>query len=398
MRPNQVNGKLIRHSWTEDERIVICLLRHAYDHTWAECLTIWNNLYSRVLRREGFPSTGLPLSTLIGQVADLKGRRAGTKSAWDRVTALEPSQARKSFAYHIKQIEGAAKSVNVYLKPRSDVSVSVTGKPAIPLQPTRPSTPVIDSSPPTAHIDEWEISSSEDEAATQTSPCARRQQRLNASLIRSYTLGAAKATANPRQTTHPRTTKSVTSGPTTTTDSNDRLSPRLRLPPSQDSRSLSRAPTLLFRAFLEGHGFKSRRILDKPGSKAPPPPPFRSETFREEVDSHLRDYTRGNGDFPVLSPFISLAQNPLNALKRVKQPGLPLSFAVFYYKDIMEDGIQRYGSKYLPYPYLVPAIVTEHELDDLPGNYSGSGEVSFPLPKKFLCTANWTSVALLGVN
>jgi hypothetical protein len=389
MKPNQVNGKHIRHMWSDEERLVIALLRHVYDLSWDECMSIWNHLYSRVLQREGFPASGMPKSTMQIQVGDLKGRHAG-KTSWNSVMRLEPSQAHTSFAKYIKKIEAAAKLAKVHLKPKSNVSISAAGRQTVP----SPKTPVMPSSRPTARIDEWELSSSEDEGPTQSSPCIQRQVRLNASLIRSYTYDKTKAlpTENGRG---PR--DATTAGPTlSTTNSSARLSPRLRLPQNPDSRSLSRAPTLLFRAFLEGHGFKSRRVLDQPGSKAPPPPSFRSKTFRKEVHPHLRDYTRGNGDFPVLSPFISLAQNPFNALNRVKQPGLPLSFAIFFFKDIVEDGVERYGPEHLPYPYLVPAVVTEHDLDDLPGNYRGIGEVRISL--RLLEHDRPSLVALLGLH
>ena len=31
----------------------------------------------------------------------------------------------------------------------------------------------------------------------------------------------------------------------------------------------------------------------------------------------------------------------------------------------------------MPYPYLLPAIYSTHDINDLPGKYTGTGEVSF---------------------
>jgi hypothetical protein len=374
MRQNHpVNGRIVRHQWVDAERVSIALLRHAYELSWDNSTKIWNLLYQNVLDREGFPGTGMLSQTLQGQVGDLKGRRAGT-TGWDKVVALTPSQARQQYASLVTSITEAARRAHIRLTPRSDPSISAISEPQ---QAPRPK--VTTSSQITANIDEWDISSSSDDEAVHKSPCVQRQERLNASLIRSYTFSTTNAFSDPKNQAMQDATVARPGNPTT--NSETRLPPRLRLPYNPNSRSLSGAPTLLFRAFLEGHGFRSRRVLDNPGSKAPPPPPFSSEMFREEVDAHLRHYDRWDHSSKMkLSPFISLAQNPLNALNRVPKNSLQLSFAVFLYEDIVKDGEERYGPLCQPYPYLVPNIVTEHEIDDLPGGYVGNGEISqFPL-------------------
>lgn len=364
MRQNHhVNGREIRHRWTDGERLTIALLRHLYDNSWDHCMNIWNDLHKQPLAREGFPASGLPLSTMQSQVAHLRRSRA---TSWDVVAGLTISQAWNRFAKQRNTIEKAAGRLNIRLK----VRVQSLAPGTVALTTVAPAAQYVQgavvqpsdrTSIITAHAHDWEDSSSESDGHDRKSPCLRR---LNASLIRSYAFDATDpSVARAEQTTAP------TSISTSMTDPDQRLPPRLRLNLSGAPNSPSGAPTLLFRAFLPGHGFKARKFLDNPGERVPPPPPFQSETFRERVGPHLRE----NASY--LSPFISLAQNPLNALKRITKSGLPLSFAIFYFQDVMDDGIARYGDLCQPYPYLCPKIVGEHDLDDLPGHYNGAGEV-----------------------
>ena len=81
-----------------------------------------------------------------------------------------------------------------------------------------------------------------------------------------------------------------------------------------------------------------------------------------------------------MSPFVSLAENPVRALKRISESQLPLALAMFYTPEITADALARYGKLCMPTPYLVPTIVSTHELERLPGGYNGRGEVGhYPL-------------------
>ena len=75
-----------------------------------------------------------------------------------------------------------------------------------------------------------------------------------------------------------------------------------------------------------------------------------------------------------------MAENPSRALKGIAKSSDTLSFAMFASQDIVADATARYGTLCLLYPYLVPTICTAHEINDLPGNYFGFGEVGHEPP------------------
>ena len=380
-----VNGKLLRHKWTEEDRIVLALLFRFYSNTDDDRLRIWNHIHKEVLASEGYPDSGYGLQPMLTQVDWMKRGGAGSQ-IWKSVREVPLHRARQAFSTHKDVIEEAAQQLRIQLKlrlgtPQQEVAPVKQAPANKPMPPkafsTRSSQHIA-----TARADEWSSSSDEDDE-DQNSPCARRhmtlnpsfqrQKTLNATLIRSFAFDAGSqdlsaAEHSPKSGNRQQTDDYLNIG-----RPQDR--PRL-VAKNLSSPGTPRQPTLLFRAFLPGHGFKARKFLAE-NKRAPPPPPMASETFLEMVDPHLRQYLPENATY--LSPFISLTESPGRALKFVHKKQLPHSLAVFEANAISKDGKDRYGDVCIPYPYLVPGICKTHEIDDLPGKYVGNGEVSWPL-------------------
>lgn len=133
-----------------------------------------------------------------------------------------------------------------------------------------------------------------------------------------------------------------------------------------------RHPPVLFRATPEIAAFRSRRYHD-PAVAIPAPPVFGTKEFKDIVWPHLerdRSYER--------SPFISLAQNPHNALRRVElarseEIDQKMFLVIFGFDDLLQDGVNQFGAR--AGPYLVRSLFTAQEISDLPDGYKGTGEV-----------------------
>ena len=359
-----VNGKHIRHKWTTDDRIILALLYKLYDNSDGHRLAMFNEINKGELAAEGFPSTGYPHNGMIKQKYDLE--RAGVGSdVWTNVKSMSASQARRNFMTHINSIEEAARDLQIRLRLRvgSPAEAFLQAKNSTSLKDT---TGKVSASKPArplavAHPDDWEQSSSDDEDNYQDSPCPRPKKTFNTELIRSFAYDVNRTTHGPQaEDLTERTGRPIER-------------PLLRL---KDDNNLS-FPALLFRACLPAHGFRARKFLLNI-NKVPPPPPFASETFGEMVDPHLRQYRGEHANY--LSPFLSLAENPVRALKRIAESQLPLALAIFHTPEITADALARYGKLYMPIPYLVPTIVSTHDLERLPGGYNGRGEVINSVP------------------
>jgi hypothetical protein len=367
---DHVNGRLLRHKWNDDDRVLLTLMFRLYKNSHDQLLQIWNYLHRDTLLAEGFPPTGFPLQAMRSQISEMKRGGVGS-SAWRSVMDISLSEARRSFSAHKISIEEAAQLLQIRLRPKlatSEGQGSILKKPKIK--------GTVKNIVATADADEWDSSSSSSGEDEEESPCERSKtnkmihRTVNTSVIRSFAYNRnAEMSPRVQQVTGRARLRDEVEiqeigrplGP-----------PMLRIRDPTHPNSPRRVTALLFRAFLAGHGFRARKFLTN-SNKVPPPPPMASEAFLEKVEPHLRQYLGQNATYP--SPFLSLAENPVNALKRISKSQLPLSFAIFYSPEVTADARARYGDLCLPYPYLTTSICSIHDIDDLPGGYSGTGEV-----------------------
>ena len=357
-----IHGRQLRHQWTDYDKTVLALLHLFYDNSDDEYRKIWSHLVSDILTLEGFPLDGYSLSAFSSQLWRLE-KNEDVSEAWNNILGTPLPYARKLYTKIKDRIEHAAQDLQIQLHLRVEIATPRVATTA--LNETRRKRPLS-----VAHIDDWsESSEDEDEDLPQLT---KQNTKLNASRIQSFAFDPNAMASTPQ------TKPSVTRREVHESEHSGRPKekPLLRLQDLSDPTTPRRSPALLFRTFQTSHGFLARRFLAST-KKVPPPPPLASETFREQVDPHLRQYLGQRAIY--MSPFLSLAENPVRALKRISkaEAELPLSFAIFHTPEITEDALARYGKLCLPYPYLVPAICASHELDDLPGNYSGSGEVRY---------------------
>lgn len=149
--------------------------------------------------------------------------------------------------------------------------------------------------------------------------------------------------------------------------------PILRINTDSHGNTTRLHPLLLFRAAPTITSFQSRRFTN-PATIIPSPPTFASPDFEHIVRPHLqrcKKYKR--------TPFISLAQNPRNALRRVEtvrseESDKKMFLAIFAFNDVQADAEAQFGKD--TGPYLVRSLFTAEEVSDLPDGYKGTGEVS----------------------
>ena len=259
----------------------------------------------------GSQTWGYTLPAMLKQIESMKKGGLGSE-IWKSVREVPLSKARISFAVHKEAIEDAAQTLRIQLKLRLAPRVEKRHllQRSAAMKNTEPENVISQSTQhmATAQVADWTSSSDEDEE-DRDSPCVQRkktikpdgrsQKTLNATLLRFFRFepeaqaaaGKARgASANNRQQIDDHFN---------TGRPQDR--PRLVFRDPSDPES-PRQPTLLFRAFLPGHGFRARKFLAN-NKVAPPPPPMASETFLEKVEPHLRDYLPKNATY--LSPYIS---------------------------------------------------------------------------------------------
>ena len=327
--------------------------------------------------------------SLKSQLHDLT--HGGTGSAvWNSVALVKLADARRTFSREKETIENSAQQLRIVLKLRLGTSpaeiVSTENARAKSKARLKSITSErVHRTRPTAKADDWDMSSSSssseesDDGFGDESPCVERKRVLNTAKTPSANF--IRYAFKPSLSVSPDRRPSISQQPRQTVENYFGLG-RPQVRPSLVSRNLyspgtPRQPTLLFRAFSPAHNFKSRKFLES-HQRPPPPPPMSSETFLEMVYPHLKEYLPEDARYP--SPFISLSESPRRALefviKSVQKEKIPRSMAIFETMAIAGDGYDRYGGSCMPYPYLVPAICRTHNIDDLPGKYTGTGEVS----------------------
>jgi hypothetical protein len=343
-------------------------MKHVHGATLDQILQIFNLVNKRTLHFEKFPSSKFPRPAMVGQIASMKGGGAGSRP-YRAIMKMNFEKVRRIYADDIEVIESAARTLQIPL--RRVLEKEFNGQSAQR------------HSFATAHQNEW-MTESESESASEEegmplkspAPLNEPQSQKKAtsmrllsefSQIHRFRYQAKSSQATVRSSTDKHNQQNQVS--------QYFLTPRKLVLKEHGS---PRAPSLLFRAFNTSHGLVSRRVLNT-GKPLGAPPPMDSRVFRDLADPHLRFYTRyHSGEFPPgdeLSPFISLTSSPMRVHRLIlKDP--TLSLALLSTSEVKADALRRYGDNCLPYPWLVPSIVKAHQINDLPGSYTGLDEVS----------------------
>ena len=334
---SSINQRPVRYKWSDEEKTLIALLvrrypdrlskdRRASRQANARILSIWNHVNKHEFLGDGFSfGTHLKSRLLHTQINEM--HRGGTGSTlWQRVMRCSAAQIQDVYSIQSAIVDAAERELAI----------------------KRPFTA------PTARSDEWSDSEGDEQLESLLYDDKAENEPSN------YDTKANELTVHPRQVS---------------TDHED-MTELLRRPLSRPflrqahtiGKYTVRCPVLLFRGFEPTHGLKARRFADMI-SPIPAPPQFSSIEYRAEVHPHLER------TIPYSSPFLSLAQNPINALKWVGCEDRDL--AILLLQDVGEDALARYGDVGAAYPYLANSIIRQHDLNDLPGRYVGRGEVSY---------------------
>ncbi|KAH8700896.1 hypothetical protein BGW36DRAFT_425699 [Talaromyces proteolyticus] len=135
------------HSWTQEERFLLCCMRRFFDLHHGEVTKIFNEIYRIKISAEGFPPDGLKKSTLVIQWEDL-GRKL--HHDWRVVhEQVSFSEGPSRFSHLFEKIRESARRCHIGLVARArDLDVSrfqvkverrrQLQKPAHPVQPPPP--------------------------------------------------------------------------------------------------------------------------------------------------------------------------------------------------------------------------------------------------------------------
>ncbi|KAK5101472.1 hypothetical protein LTR24_000528 [Lithohypha guttulata] len=334
----QPRRRPVHRPWTKKNRIVLCLLKRSYERKYIA--PIWSHIYRREITAEGF-TNGIPPTTLDAQYQEMKGGGTGYE-IYTHINNATQSLIEREYGAYLQKIRRAIQDLNLDVAFRT----SKLGRPKKSQNPQqRPtkrravSIPVTVASEPVSAAGEF----------TNIRP-----------ELQGFIHHSSPYFADSRST-------------------KDRLEERVKapVPPilkiSTDSYGNTTRihPLLLFRATPTITSFCSRGYPN-PATIIPSPPTFASPEFRQIVWPHLqrcRKYER--------SPFISLAQNPRNALRRVEiarseESDKKMFLVIFAFNDVQADAEAQFGKD--TGPYLVPSLFTATDVSDLPDGYTGVGE------------------------
>lgn len=377
----------VRHTWSEDDRILLCLLCRFYENQKSSLFQIWNAINRTTLLLEGFIDGTIANTALHGQGAEMK--RTGHR-VYNSVMNATLSELRQQYTPQKNIIEETAQALGITLKLRVE-------PPSVPQQPQVES--MISQAEPYTRED-W--SPSTVPSAEPSKPIAFKKHDMNldrqlikqfvyqplargiddpvdavympAPPMEDYSIAALVAAGCELPSTQPKLEVVVPSLPQVINEDSpyktnrDQYGRYIRSPPLMYSQydsvgtgNTRRHPTMLFRAFEPAHNFKARRFVSAPVTT---PPAFLSDDFRTEVEPHL------NKDETFLSPFISTTESSHNALRLAKRSSGTRGFAVFHYDEVYSMRSKKNSAG----PWLVPTICKKHLLE-LPGGYRGRGEL-----------------------
>ena len=322
-----VNRRGPKHKWSVEDRTLLSLLCRFYDwkHRKDHIRAVWNHLNHDQLLREGFPDGQLKPHSFAAQRGDYQNGKTGS-DIWERVMRTELIALKEVFPIEMAMIKAAENEL-------ADVKLTTAQK---------------------ARADEWSESEEEDDENA-TGWLYDERTHVQSSVNEANVVESSSKAHEV---------------PTEAQDMTELLRRPLPRPYLRSHHVIGnyavRCPVLLFRGFEPQHGLNARRFIDM--ELIPPPPSFQSPAYKAEVRPHLYR------TIPYESPFLSLAQNPLNALKWVDKDNR--DFAILLMQDVGDDAVSRYGDVGAAYPYLSHSVVHQHGLHDLPGGYTGRGEVS----------------------
>lgn len=328
----------VHRPWTEKNRIMLCLLKRSYERKHVG--PIWSQIFRTQLTVEGF-NDGIPATTLDAQYQELKGGGVGYEIYTHINDATQESIERQYGAY-LDEIRQAI----LHLDLRITFRASRLSRPARRINPPR--------RPAQRRAIPASIASEEDSAISNSESVRPELQQF------AFHHSPYFTNRDPVQAAH-ACERSETPVPPILNISTDRYGVASR-----------QHPLLLFRATPTITSFCSRKF-DNWSMVIPHPPVFGSQEFKDIVWPHLER------DRSYPSPFISFAQNPRNAVRRIEltrseEVEKKMFLAIFAFNDLEADAKEQYGEA--TGPYLVRSLFSAKEISDLPDGYKGTGEVS----------------------
>ena len=399
------------HSWTKYERLILAVAIRFYNCNTQQLLAIFNFLQIDRLRAEGL-STGLPYSSMVSQIADLRITSRG--SDFRKVLSMDIESARRTFRNERDTIEAAALNLGIPLQlgfhPTADLSTTQKkhkDSPALfaslaPSPTPRPRRQVhlgatfheslkkyVESRDTSSDPTYCPSNSSVDASDSDVEPWNSYLDSEDTDSEDSDVTLEDRSTYNPGYLDH--------------LDPSGRIPALLRVGFDLRGRPCPKRPRLLFRAFDTAHGLCARRFLDISTPVAGPPQGRKD--LRDLFLQHLSE------DKTFSSPFLSWAENPRRAMKMIcesKHEKKHLSLAVVDYSMLEEEVERRFGRPICV--WLVPTMCDKFELDGLrkihdssatrgkPHGYTGRGEVrSVMACQSIRLNANQAPSSSLGV-
>lgn len=337
------------HKWTAKDREYLVLLKLKYAR---KCVApVFNQLLARTLAREGLTG-GISAPALDAQFQEMKVGGKGHE-IYAEIAALSEVRMDIDNRRQIREIEAAARAIPLTLvraknavRRRTIHRISRVKKVrrirnrAIQRSASRTSSPVV---------------------ATEEHILPVRQQSF-ANMISPYF--AATATNGFTNDLN------ITASSDSIGDDVQIITPRLRIRTDSNGNKAPQRPLLLFRSEENPTVFRARKFRDL-SILVPKPDVFGSKAYRDRALTHLERCDL----YP--SPFMSFAQNPHNAIRRIE---LARSqnfdnkrfLAIFAFNDVEADARQNFGSGAGPHP---ASMLFKGETSTLPDGYTGGGEV-----------------------
>jgi hypothetical protein len=424
----------LRHEWTDEDRVLLCLLPRFYSNDKSsELFRIWNKVNQRRLASEGYAADGLSTTSLHAMFHHLGKKKNETRHPmYARIMDSDLAILRSRYALQKSKIEDCAQALNIVLRLRVDPPRRNSPVEGLGRQTWSSLTTADDSK----NDSDDELVVMQNMATTTISITRppiqsfmyhraqepRTQEPLGQSLVLSsrgndsqnlrsvhQTLGTTAhtelvtAVANNSTPTGPRHsifqhvliptsrpqlgipstsreaafTTYYTPSPSVEPCESERGSPNMLSSHYHDADGgqAMKHYKLLFRAEDPSLNLVARRFQH---ADITPVPYYRSTEFRRDVQRHLHI------DQTFLSPFISLTDSLKDALNRVARAKTKKYVCIFAFNDLMDE---RYGDDTKPIatrmkPRLVKTIVEDLQFkgdEALPNGYTGVGEVRYGL-------------------
>jgi len=334
----------VHKPWTRKNREILCLLKRSCERK--HIAPIWSRIFRTRLAIEGFPNE-IPATTLDAQWQELRGGGTGYE-IFAHISSASQNLVEREYRAHLDEIRRAIQDLSLGIAFRITKRCELTGSHAPQRRPARRTVPSIP-----------------DVVPSNKSALARANtgDRLG---FQQFAYQGSPYFADARLPTAVETPASYSRRTT-----EEPVPPCLQINTDLKGNTTQSHPLLLFRATPSINKFVSRRYTNQ-FSVIPPPPAFGSQEFKDIVWPHLQR------DKSYKSPFLSLAQNSRNAVRRVElarseEVDKKMFLVVFAFNDVQADAAKRFGGS--GGPYLVSSLFSKKEISDLPDGYKGAGEV-----------------------